>query len=67
VGVLSCGEDRNVCTRVWLEKVAWARGTNGGRPTKAKAGLGRREAACWGELRWQPGGEMVVGQPGKMG
>jgi hypothetical protein len=67
MGVLSCGEDGNVCIRVRLEKVAWARGTNGGRPTKAKAGLGRRDAACWGELRWQPGGEMVVGQPGKMG
>jgi hypothetical protein len=40
VGVLSCGEDRNVCTRVWLEKVVWAWGTNGGRPTKAKARLG---------------------------
>jgi hypothetical protein len=67
MGVLSCGEDRNVCTRVWLEKVAWARGTNGGRSTKANAGLGWRDAACWGELRWQPGREMVVGQLGKMG
>jgi hypothetical protein len=67
VGVLSFGEDGNVCIRVRLEKVAWARGTNGGRPTKAKARLGRRDATCWGKLRWQSGGEMVVGQPGKMG
>jgi hypothetical protein len=56
VGVLSCGEDGNVCIRVRLEKVAWAR-----------AGLGQRDATCWGELRWQPGGEMVLGQSGKMG
>jgi hypothetical protein len=46
MGVIYCGEDKNLCTRVWLEKAAWARGTNGGRPARAKAGMEPREAAC---------------------
>jgi hypothetical protein len=77
VGVLSFGEDGNVCIRVRLEEVAWARGTNGGRPTKAKAGLGwaggtwpigRVEVAAWRGNGGGPAGENglgLIGQPGQ--
>jgi hypothetical protein len=39
-GVLSCGEDRNLCTRVWSGKAAWAWGASGGRSAKPMARLG---------------------------